>query len=219
MMQSLSIGSWYALKFRKQQRYYARTTTILLNLFKRNAQPFLQVGDLQWDLAHPCRAHRWPERESKGMDRSVYNHSSKRCQPLPQLQVNNSQTVTTSCLLISLVEKVLLWWTPRVSDHSVLFLRLVGVGPAALLLALRDIPGDLLSLRNVLQYKRKRKDHNFSITHNTFVELLIGKIFTWIVCPKRRTAPFFEGDIKFTRDDTLASGRTRLLLGSWESTQ
>lgn len=62
---------------------------------------------------------------------------------------------TTSCLLISLVENVLFWWTSRVSDHSVLFLRLVGVGPAVLLLALRDIPGDLLSLRNVLHYKRK----------------------------------------------------------------
>lgn len=63
---------------------------------------------------------------------------------------------TTSCLLISLVENVLFWWTSRVSDHSVLFLRLVGVGPAVLLLALRDIPGDLLSLRNVLHYKRKK---------------------------------------------------------------
>lgn len=38
--------------------------------------------------------------------------------------------------------------------------------------------------------------------------------FTWMVWPKRRTAPFFEGEIKLTRDETLASGRTRLLLGS-----
>jgi hypothetical protein len=48
--------------------------------------------------------------------------------------------------LISLVEKVLFWWTSRLSDHRVLFLRLVGVGPAPLLLALRDIPGDLLDM-------------------------------------------------------------------------
>ena len=53
---------------------------------------------------------------------------------------------STSCLLISLVEKVLFWWTSRLSDHRVLFLRLVGVGPAPLLLALRDIPGDLLDM-------------------------------------------------------------------------
>lgn len=38
--------------------------------------------------------------------------------------------------------------------------------------------------------------------------------FTWMVWPKRRTAPFFECEIKLTRDETLASGRTRLLLGS-----
>lgn len=37
---------------------------------------------------------------------------------------------------------------------------------------------------------------------------------TWMVWPKRRTAPFFEGDIKLTRDETLASDLTRLLLGS-----
>lgn len=29
--------------------------------------PFVQVGDLQWDLALPCKAHRWPEMESEGM--------------------------------------------------------------------------------------------------------------------------------------------------------
>lgn len=34
------------------------------------------------------------------------------------------------------------------------------------------------------------------------------------VCPKRLTAPFFEGDIKFARDVTRDNGRTRLLLGS-----
>lgn len=32
--------------------------------------------------------------------------------------------------------------------------------------------------------------------------------------PKRRTAPFFEGDIKLTSEETLASGLTRLLVGS-----
>ena len=53
---------------------------------------------------------------------------------------------STSCLLISLVEKVLFWWTSRLSDHRVLFLRLVGVGPTPLLVALRDIPGDLLDM-------------------------------------------------------------------------
>lgn len=41
--------------------------------------------------------------------------------------------------------------------------------------------------------------------------------FTWMVWPKRRTAPLFEGDIKLTRDETLARGRTRLLLGSWKA--
>lgn len=34
-----------------------------------------------------------------------------------------------------------------------LFLRFVGVGPAVLLLALRGIPGDLLSPRNDMDYK------------------------------------------------------------------
>lgn len=60
---------------------------------------------------------------------------------------------TTSCLLISFVENVLFWWMSRVSDHSVLFLRFVGVGPVVLLLALRGIPGDLLSPRNDMDYK------------------------------------------------------------------
>lgn len=59
---------------------------------------------------------------------------------------------TTSCLLISFVENVLFWWTSRVSDHSVLFLRFVGVGPVVLLLALGGIPGDLLSPRD-MDYK------------------------------------------------------------------
>lgn len=42
-------------------------------------------------------------------------------------------------------------------------------------------------------------------------------VYTWIVWPKRRTAPFFEGEIKLAKDDTLDRGRTRLLLGSWKS--
>lgn len=41
-----------------------------------------------------------------------------------------------------------------------------------------------------------------------------GVTVTWMVWPKRRTAPPFEGDIKLTREETLARGRTRLLLGS-----
>lgn len=111
--------------------------------------PFVQVGDPQWDLALPCKAHRWPEMESEGMFTIPVAEDAKQ----PK---ETAPGCTTSCLLISLVENVLFWWTSRVSDHSVLFLRLVGVGPAVLLLALRDIPGDLLSLRNVLHYKRKK---------------------------------------------------------------
>lgn len=99
---------------------------------------------------------------------------------MPSNLKKNAQKWTTSCLLISLVENALFWWTSRVSDHRVLFLRLVGVGPAVLLLALRDIPGDLLSLRNVLHYKtnKQKKDHNFSIVHKKITEYLIRKIFT-----------------------------------------
>lgn len=83
---------------------------------------------------------------------------------------------TTSCRLISLVENVLFWWTSRVSDHSVLFLRFVGVGPTALLLALRDIPGDLPSLRSVLHYKRKTKIQFQLINVSSTTNLLS---FTW----------------------------------------
>lgn len=38
--------------------------------------------------------------------------------------------------------------------------------------------------------------------------------FTCIVWPKRRTAPFLTGEIKFAKDVTRARGRIRLLLGS-----
>lgn len=124
----------------------------------------------------------------------------------------------TSCLLISLVENVLFWWTSSVSDHSVLFLRLVGVGPMVLLLALRDIPGDFVSPRNDIDW-RKRKVLFIDSLYlcNMCLKHHRSRTLTWIVWPKRRTAPFFEGDIKLTRDETLASGRTRLLLGSLES--
>lgn len=103
-----------------------------------------------------------------------------------------------------------------------LFLRLVGVGPAVLLPALRDVPGDLVSLRKDIDYKQKcilqlntHKLYSVQFLLDEFVEYHMT--LTWMVWPKRRTAPFFEGDIKLTRDETLASGRTRLLLGSWET--
>lgn len=38
-----------------------------------------------------------------------------------------------------------------------LFLRLLGVGPEALLPALRVVPGDLASLRNDIDWKKKNK--------------------------------------------------------------
>lgn len=41
-----------------------------------------------------------------------------------------------------------------------------------------------------------------------------GRVFTWIVCPKRRTAPFLTGEIRFAREVTRAKGRTRFVLGS-----
>lgn len=56
--------------------------------------------------------------------------------------------ILTSCLLISLVEKVPFWWTSSVSDHSVLFLLFGGVGAAALLQGFWGTPGDLPSPLN-----------------------------------------------------------------------
>lgn len=159
---------------------------------------------------------------------SLENEQSKRCYISCSLHLKHHWRFEkikswTSCLLISLVENVLFWWTSSVSDHSVLFLRLVGVGPAVLLLALRDVPGDLVSLRSDIDWKQKCILWLNTRTFYSF-QFLLGKFeteyhmtFTWMVWPKRRTAPFFEGDIKLTRDETLASGRTRLLLGSWET--
>lgn len=40
---------------------------------------------------------------------------------------------------------------------------------------------------------------------------------TWMVWPKRRTAPFFTGEMRLASDVTLPRGRTRLLLGSCRS--
>lgn len=56
--------------------------------------------------------------------------------------------ILTSCRLISLVENVPFWWMSSVSDHSVLFLLLGGVGAAALLQGFWGTPGDLPSPRN-----------------------------------------------------------------------
>lgn len=42
-------------------------------------------------------------------------------------------------------------------------------------------------------------------------------LFTCMVWPKRLTAPFLTGEIKFAKDVTRARGRTLLLLGSWEN--
>lgn len=54
----------------------------------------------------------------------------------------------TSCLLISLVEKVPFWCTSSVSDHSVLFLLLGGVGTGTLVQGFWGPTGDLPSPRN-----------------------------------------------------------------------
>lgn len=43
--------------------------------------------------------------------------------------------------------------------------------------------------------------------------------FTWIVCPKRRTAPFLTGEIRLAREVTRAKGRTRLVLGSCKASR
>lgn len=37
---------------------------------------------------------------------------------------------------------------------------------------------------------------------------------TWMVWPKRRTAPFFTGEMRLASDVTLPRGRTRFVLGS-----
>lgn len=97
----------------------------------------------------------------------------------------------TSCLLISLVEKVPFWWTSKVSDHSVLLRLLGGVGAAALLHGFWGTPGVLPPLPS------PRKDMD------------------WMVWPKRRTAPFLTGEMRLASELTLPRGRTRLLLGSW----
>lgn len=48
------------------------------------------------------------------------------------------------------------------------------------------------------------------------VKLGVGVLFsTWMVWPKRRTAPFFTGEMRLASDVTLPRGRTRLVLGSW----
>lgn len=99
-------------------------------------------------------------------------------------------TVLTSCLLISLVEKVPFWWTSRVSDQSVLLRLLGGVGAAALLQGFCwGTPGDRPSPRNE----------------------------AWRVWPKRRTAPFFTGEMRFASEVTRPRGRTRLVQGSYET--
>lgn len=45
----------------------------------------------------------------------------------------------------------------------------------------------------------------------------MAQALTWMVWPKRRTAPFFTGEMRLASDVTLPRGRTRLLLGSWRS--
>lgn len=55
--------------------------------------------------------------------------------------------ILTSCRLISLVEKVPFWWTSSVSDHSMLFLLLGGVGAVGLLQGFWGTPGALPSPR------------------------------------------------------------------------
>lgn len=48
------------------------------------------------------------------------------------------------------------------------------------------------------------------------VKLGVGVFFsTWMVWPKRRTAPFLTGEMRLASDVTLPRGRTRLVLGSW----
>lgn len=56
--------------------------------------------------------------------------------------------ILTSCRLISWVEKVPFWWMSSISDHSVLFLLLGGVGAAVLPDAFWGLPGNLPSPRN-----------------------------------------------------------------------
>lgn len=103
------------------------------------------------------------------------------------LVMSGAPALLTSCLLISLVEKVPFWWTSRVSDHSVLLRRLGGVGAAALLQGFCwGTPGDRPSPRNE----------------------------AWRVWPKRRTAPFFTGEMRFASEVTRPSGRTRFVQGS-----
>lgn len=60
-------------------------------------------------------------------------------------------------------------------------------------------------------------DFKFYTLIYEFSEMQTVMVDTWMVWPKRRTAPFFEGEIKLAREETLASGRMRLLLGSWKS--
>lgn len=64
----------------------------------------------------------------------------------------------TSCLLISWTEKVPFWWMSSVSDHSVLFLRLGGVGAAALLHGFWSPPGILPSPRREACRRERTSD-------------------------------------------------------------
>lgn len=75
----------------------------------------------------------------------------------------------------------------NISDHSTLLLLLAGVGTVDLLDDFWAEAGDLWSPRRVNDC---------------------------IVWPKRLTAPFLTGEIKFAKDVTRARGRTLLLLGS-----
>lgn len=137
------------------------------------------------------------------------------------------QFLLTSCLLISLVEKVPFWCTSSVSDHSMLFLLLGGVGAGALLQGLWGTPGDLPSPRNeaCAGGGRARRKTNEAPRPNRggggSVEVKLGVAFfsTWMVWPKRRTAPFFTGEMRLANDVTLPRGRTRLVLGSWKGGQ
>lgn len=122
--------------------------------------PFLPFGDPQWDPAPLWVVHEWPKREAQVyimIHHQVFTEFIIRsnCPLWIKVQCSIIMTTTncsTSCLLISLVEYVLFWWTSRLSDHSVLFLRLVGVWATALLQDFWDMLGDLPSLRKDMDW-------------------------------------------------------------------
>lgn len=60
--------------------------------------------------------------------------------------------------MISLEEKVPFWRLSSVSDHSVLFLLLGGVGTAALLQGFWGAPGDLPSPRKEMDWRGEERN-------------------------------------------------------------